>query len=106
MFTASVVVGRPYKTTEGFLPEDMCPPPGYNAVIGEVKKKRNRMRAAFFDDTVRFLAVSGGFRWSLDTGENSTDQTYVPTTAVPYSYVVSGRFFFLLFSSKVFEALY
>lgn len=39
MFTASVVVGRPFKTHEGQLPPEMCPPQGYDAVLGEVNSQ-------------------------------------------------------------------
>lgn len=62
MFTASVVVGRPYVTQEGRLPYDMCPPQGYDAVIGEV---RNTQDARAFGDIVQFLAaVDGpGYGW-------------------------------------------
>lgn len=40
MFTASVAVGKPYKTHETFLDpaQNQCPPPGYDSVIGEVSE--------------------------------------------------------------------
>ncbi|CAN0173238.1 unnamed protein product, partial [Laminaria digitata] len=36
MFAATGAVGRAYLTQEGALPAKMCPPPGYDAVVGEV----------------------------------------------------------------------
>jgi hypothetical protein len=34
MFLCSVVLGRSSTTTEGFLGEGQCPPPGYDSVVG------------------------------------------------------------------------
>lgn len=36
MFIVSVAVGRPFVTQEGFLPPELCPPDGYDSVVGEV----------------------------------------------------------------------
>jgi hypothetical protein len=36
MFLCNVAVGSTFRTTEGFLPKEQCPPPGYNSVTGEV----------------------------------------------------------------------
>jgi len=36
MFICNVAVGRAYCTTEGSLPRTMCPPQGYDSVVGEV----------------------------------------------------------------------
>lgn len=36
MFVCNVTVGRSYNTHEGFLPDNLCPPPGCDSVIGEV----------------------------------------------------------------------
>ncbi len=36
MFICNVAVGKAYSTTEGFLPPNMCPPRGFDSVVGEV----------------------------------------------------------------------
>lgn len=38
MFAATVAVGRAYQTNAGELPENMCPPHGFDAVVGEVNQ--------------------------------------------------------------------
>lgn len=43
MFTATIAVGKAYTTTQGFLPHNMCPPPGYDSVVGEVSGQRKKM---------------------------------------------------------------
>eukprot|EP00904_Undaria_pinnatifida_P004166 jgi/Undpi1/13750/HiC_scaffold_9.g03403.m1 len=50
MFTASVVVGRPFNTTEARLPADMCPPQGYDAVVGEVGSNLNHDEVVVYND--------------------------------------------------------
>lgn len=42
MFLANVAVGRAFKTFEGKLDPNanLCPPPGFDSVIGEVSEKR------------------------------------------------------------------
>lgn len=37
---ANIAVGRPYTTQEGELPSTMCPPDGFDSVIGEVRALR------------------------------------------------------------------
>jgi hypothetical protein len=34
MFVCDVAIGKTYDTTEGFLPDHMCPPSGYDSVVG------------------------------------------------------------------------
>lgn len=34
---ANVAVGRAYTTQEGELPSNMCPPEGFDSVIGQVR---------------------------------------------------------------------
>lgn len=36
MFVCDIAVGRSYNTYEGSLPTHLCPPPGFDSVIGEV----------------------------------------------------------------------
>ncbi|CAM9304718.1 unnamed protein product, partial [Laminaria digitata] len=36
MFIATAAVGRAHRTQEAVLPAHMCPPPGFDAVLGEV----------------------------------------------------------------------
>lgn len=40
MFLSSVTVGRAFITHQGKLPPDQCPPPGFDSVVGEVRKVR------------------------------------------------------------------
>lgn len=56
MFMASVTVGRAYCTDEGELPNHLCPPPGYDSVVGEV---RLRVRDSFylFQIPKRFISI-------------------------------------------------
>lgn len=50
MFVADVAAGKAYLTQERRLSDDMCPPPGYDSVVGEVRgPKRKR-----FDSLARF----------------------------------------------------
>ncbi|CAM9267091.1 unnamed protein product, partial [Hapterophycus canaliculatus] len=41
MFVANVSAGNAYRTTEGKLPDHMCPPQGYDSVVGEVGPELN-----------------------------------------------------------------
>ena len=92
MFTASVVVGRPYVTQEASLPHDMCPPQGYDAVLGEVKSATGRTR--------RFLAILlYDFLAAVVIAPNtadgsSTDRTY------RLLYRTQPRRFLLLFGNQ------
>ena len=47
MFAATAVVGLAYLTKEGFLPDNMCPPPGFDAVVGEVRRRTFVSRFGF-----------------------------------------------------------
>lgn len=64
MITASVAVGKAYKTKEGKLPADMCPPQGYNAVFGEVT---HRTRVCRYNVSQVLMA--------LGNDENTADRT-------------------------------
>jgi hypothetical protein len=35
MFLCSVAIGLPFKTKLGELPTELCPPTGYDSVVGE-----------------------------------------------------------------------
>eukprot|EP00752_Nemacystus_decipiens_P006890 g6189.t1 len=41
MFVCNVAVGRSYNTYEGYLPPHLCPPSGFDSVIGEVGQELN-----------------------------------------------------------------
>ena len=47
MFAATVVVGLAYLIKEGSLPDNMCPPPGFDAVVGEVRHRTCVSRFGF-----------------------------------------------------------
>lgn len=42
MFVASVAVGKAFLTFEGKLPPELCPPDGYDSVVGQVGKVRRK----------------------------------------------------------------
>ena len=48
MFVATVTVGEAYLTEERELPENMCPPAGYDAVVGEVNNMTRVSRYGFY----------------------------------------------------------
>jgi len=40
MFVANVTAGKAYTTQEDGLDKDMCPPDGFDSVVGEVRVAR------------------------------------------------------------------
>ncbi len=49
MFLCNVVLGKQYKTTEGFLPPDKCPPADYDSVWGETGPNLNYDEACVYN---------------------------------------------------------
>lgn len=55
MFLANVAVGKAFTTFAGKLDPNanLCPPPGFDSVIGEVREKAPGCRRAFLPQTTR-----------------------------------------------------
>jgi hypothetical protein len=49
MFLCNVILGQSYKTTEGFLPPDKCPPVDYDSVWGETGPNLNYDEACVYN---------------------------------------------------------
>ena len=49
MFLCNIVLGKSYKTKEGFLPADKCPPASYDSVWGETGPHLNYDEACVYD---------------------------------------------------------
>jgi hypothetical protein len=49
MFLCNVVLGTSFRTKEGFLGQDQCPPPSYDSVWGETGPNLNYDEACVYD---------------------------------------------------------
>ena len=51
MFVCHVAIGNTYRTTDGSLTDDMCPPHGYDSVTGEVGPHLNYDEVVAYDES-------------------------------------------------------
>jgi len=51
MFLCNVAIGKPYKTQQGLLPADKCPPTGYDSVVGEAGVDLNYDEVVVYKET-------------------------------------------------------